>query len=47
MLNTMKKILTETQKLELITTDKGEIVLSQAQINGRCSKLEEIIKKLC
>lgn len=45
-LNIAKKVLSQTQKMEPVITDKGEIVLSQAQIDETCDKLKKIIKKL-
>jgi len=42
-LNKLKKILVETKSLKPITTDTGQVILSQAQIDKRVSQIKSVI----
>ena len=45
MLKKLHEILDDIQKREPVITDKGEVILSQAQIDVDCTNLKEIIER--
>jgi hypothetical protein len=46
MLHSVEKVLAETQKWEPIITSRGDVILSQDQIDKRCADLKQITAKI-
>lgn len=45
-LTTANKILADTQNLEPVITDTGKVVLSQIEIDSRCSDISALISSV-